>query len=89
MIAKGRMISVPVQVLQDLIWNYELNTAGTGPTNKCEEVMTSQCEALQSFLTDAQCGQDDSQSRTIRDGKGKLAGLFSKKQQNFISLYIK
>jgi hypothetical protein len=58
MIAKGTMISVPAQVLQDLIWNYELNSAWTGPTSRCEELMEKQCEALQVYLTDADIDPD-------------------------------
>jgi hypothetical protein len=45
------MISVPAQVLQDLLWNYELNIAATGPTSKCEETMEEQCGVLQGYLT--------------------------------------
>ena len=48
---KDEMISVPAQVLQNLIWNYELNIAATGPTSKCEEVMEEQCGVLQGYLT--------------------------------------
>jgi len=46
MIDKDTMISVPAQVLQDLLWNFELNIAATGPTSKCEEAMEDQCCAL-------------------------------------------
>jgi len=45
------MISVPAQVLQGLIWNYELNIAATGPTSKCEEAMEEQCGVLQGVLS--------------------------------------
>ena len=48
---KDEMISVPAQVLQGLIWNYELNIAATGPTSKCEEAMEEQCGVLQGYLT--------------------------------------
>jgi hypothetical protein len=51
MIEDNTMISVPAQVLQGLIWNYELNTAGSGPTNICEETMAKQCDELQAYLT--------------------------------------
>ena len=47
------MIPVPAQVLQNLIWNYGLNIAATGPTSKCEEVMEQQCGVLQGYLTPA------------------------------------
>jgi hypothetical protein len=50
---KDEMISVPAQVLQDLLWNYGLNIAATGPTSKCEEVMEQQCGVLQGYLTPA------------------------------------
>jgi hypothetical protein len=46
---KDEMISVPAQVLQDLLWNYGLNIAATGPTSKCEEVMEQQCGVLQGY----------------------------------------
>lgn len=51
MIDEDTMISVPAQVLQSLIWNYELNIAATGPTSKCEEAMEEQCGVLQGYLT--------------------------------------
>ncbi len=58
MIPKDTMILVPAQVLQDLIWNIELNTAGTVAASKCEETIERQCDALQSFLTDADLDPD-------------------------------
>jgi hypothetical protein len=51
MIDKDTMISVPAQVLQDLLWNYELSIAATGPNSRCEELMEKQCGKLQKYLT--------------------------------------
>jgi len=51
MIDKNEMISVPAQVLQDLLWNYALSIAYNGPTSECEKAMQDQCGELQKFLT--------------------------------------
>ena len=45
------MTAVPAQVLQDLIRNFRMNIAMTGPVTRCEEVMEQQCAELQSHLT--------------------------------------
>lgn len=44
------MVSVPKEVLQDLIDNCGLAVAGTG---KCEEVVGSQCRELQRYIDGA------------------------------------
>jgi hypothetical protein len=49
-IKEEEMVSVPREVLQDLIDNCGLAVAGTG---KCEEVVGSQCRELQRYIDGA------------------------------------
>lgn len=56
MIPEDKMISVPAQVLQSLIWNLELGYAGSEPIYEFERAIVRQCEELQKFLVDADPG---------------------------------
>jgi hypothetical protein len=47
MIPSDKMIAVPAQVLQDLIWNCELAVAGMGTG---EKIVGKQCRALQEHI---------------------------------------
>ena len=45
------MVSVSAVVLQDLLWNIALNSAGMTPTSKCAESIINQAAELQHYLT--------------------------------------
>ena len=45
-----KLVYVSEAVFIELIWNYELNIAATGPTSKCEETMEAQCGVLQDYF---------------------------------------
>ena len=47
---KEKMVEVPVDALQSLIWNCEIAVAGTG---KCEEVVADTCRELQRYISDS------------------------------------
>ena len=49
---EDEMISVPAQVLQDLIHNIELASIGVEATSLCEQSIERQYEELQGYLTD-------------------------------------
>jgi hypothetical protein len=53
MIPEDKMILVPAQVLQNLIWNFELGYAGSEPIHEFERAIVRQCEELQKYLVDA------------------------------------
>jgi len=44
------MVSVPVTVLQDLIWNIQLGATSITEPNKCDEAIERQCDELQDHL---------------------------------------
>ena len=47
---KKEMISVPETLLQDLLWNVELNWAGEEPASEMEKAIIRQAEELQGYL---------------------------------------
>ncbi len=49
-ISKEEMVSVPVMVLQSLIWNCEIAVAGMG---KGEQMVADQCRILQRHISTA------------------------------------
>ena len=53
MISEDKMILVPAQVLQNLIWNFELGFAGSEPIYAFERAIVSHCDELQKYLVDA------------------------------------
>jgi len=46
-----KSITVPETLLQDLLWNIELNYAGEQLTSKMEEAIVRQAKELQAILT--------------------------------------
>jgi hypothetical protein len=48
---KDEMISVSAMVLQDLIWNIQLNSAGIEAASESEKMIARQAEELQGYLT--------------------------------------
>lgn len=48
---KDETITVPAMLLQDLLWNIGLNTAGVEPESACERSIIEQANKLQSYLT--------------------------------------
>ena len=53
MISEDKMILVPAQILQNLIWNFELGFAGSEPIYAFERAIVSHCDELQKYLVDA------------------------------------
>ena len=52
---KIEMVSVPDTLLQDLLWNVELNWAGEEPASEMEKAIIHQAKKLQSYLTPEDC----------------------------------
>ncbi len=70
MIPADKMVIVPAQVLQDLIWNAELACAGMG---RGEEIAGLQCRALQAYI-DRVC-PPDKEPMTTTDGNVTFANF--------------
>ena len=50
MITKETMIPVPAQVVQNLIWNIELNFAGSENASMAIQTAIKQCAEIQKYL---------------------------------------